>query len=360
MQASPSKARAQAITSHSWSVVQAWLARLYHPSPVPAFERNASTLKALQSLMAENIAADRERELLFDAKAEELAAEEEAACLLQQQQQQQQRLQRETGDDENSASSILSLLETSLASPAQAALDSLTGSVVLLGCLSPPPPPPPPPSSSSSSSTTPGVLQILASQIVNIPRQTFAQESQFSSIETLTANLQSQITQTQQALATFVERTSPSARPEDDTTPPSFPPTTPSSTPPPLTTMTATTTTTPSTTDYSHLRGLTLQHQRETKQLTLKSAEYRSRIAALERQQQLASSAPEDEPSLTALAAKQSSLGRKKKQIEALESRIRHFYGLPPDIDASRAEVQRAQAELDRLRRRRDELFEAM
>ncbi|KIW89415.1 uncharacterized protein Z519_10269 [Cladophialophora bantiana CBS 173.52] len=346
MQASPSKARAQAIASHSWSVVQSWLARLYHPSPVPAFERNATTLKALQSLMAENIAADRERELLFDAKAEELAADEEVTRL--------QQHQRETGDDENSASSILSLLETSLAPPSQAALYSLASSVVLLGCLSPPPP-----LSSSPSSPTPGVLQILTSQIVNIPRQTFAQESQLSSIETLTATLQNQIAQTQQALAAFVERTPTSARPQDDTTSPSFPPTTPSSTPPPLTTVTMTTTA-PTTMDYSHLHGLTLQHQRETKQLTLKSAEYRSRIAVLERQQQLASSALEDEPNLTTLAAKQSSLGRKKKQIEALEGRIRHFYGLPPDIDTSRAEVQRAQAELDRLRRRRDELFEAI
>ncbi|KIW27946.1 uncharacterized protein PV07_07641 [Cladophialophora immunda] len=359
MQASPSKARAQAIASHSWSIVHTWLARLYHPTPVPAFERNAATLKALQSLMAENIAADRVRELLFEAKVEELAAGEEAA-----------RLERRATltDLENScgANAILSLLETSLASSSRTALQSLASSVVLLGCVS------------STTSTDASVLRTLTSQIVNIPRQTFAQESQLSAIETLTATLQSQITETQKALAAFAERTTP--RPahlrddddDDDPPSPSFPPPTTLSpaTPPPTTSLLpsaiTTTTTTTTTMDYSHLHGVTLQHQRETKQLALKSAEYKSQIDALSRALQQRPSSnlwdgEDDEPDPTAvLAAKQRSLGAKKKQIEALEGRLRQFHGLPPDVDGSRAEVRRAQGELDRLRGRRDELFEAL
>ncbi|KIW75318.1 hypothetical protein Z517_12092 [Fonsecaea pedrosoi CBS 271.37] len=339
MQASPSKARAQALASHSWSIVSGWLARLYHPSPVPAFERNAATLQALQSLMAENIAADRVQELLFEAKVEELeAAEEEEA-----------EERRTMGIESNhDAIAIMSLLETSLAPAATTALESLASSVVVLGRASP----------STSASTRASVLGDLPSRIVNIPRQTFAQESQLSAIETLTADLQTQVTRTKRDLAAFfAERTPPtSARAQDDD-PTS--PTTPSSSP------TQQHLRTTRTTDLSHLHNLTLQHQRETKQLTLKSTEYRSRIDALENHLAAftragSNSGPSSSTDPTVLAAKQRSLAAKKKRLDALHDRIRQFHGLPPDIEVSRAEVRRAEGDLDRLRRRRDDLFEAL
>ncbi|OAL39769.1 hypothetical protein AYO20_01166 [Fonsecaea nubica] len=335
MQASPSKARAQALASHSWSIVSGWLARLYHPSPVPAFERNAATLQALQSLMAENIAADRVRELLFEAKVEELEAAEK------------EEERRTTGiGSHHDAIAIMSLLETSLAPAATAALESLASSVVVLGRASP------------STSTSASVVGDLPSRIVNIPRQTFAQESQLSAIETLTADLQTQVTRTKRDLAAFFpERTPPtSARAQDDD-PTS--PSTPSSSPTQQHLRTTT-----RTTDSSHLHSLTLQHQRETKQLTLKSAEYRSRIDALENHlAALTRSGSHSSPSSTdptVLAAKQRSLAAKKKKLDALHDRIRQFHGLPPDIEVSRAEVRRAEGALDRLRRRRDDLFEAL
>ncbi|KAH0845836.1 hypothetical protein FOPE_12143 [Fonsecaea pedrosoi] len=339
MQASPSKARAQALASHSWSIVSGWLARLYHPSPVPAFERNAATLQALQSLMAENIAADRVRELLFEAKVEELEAAEE----------EEERRTMGIGSHHD-AIAIMSLLETSLAPAATTALESLASSVVVLGRASP----------STSASTRASVLGDLPSRIVNIPRQTFAQESQLSAIETLTADLQTQVTRTKRDLAAlFAERTPPTSTRAQDDDPTS--PTTPSSSP----TQQHLRTTTRTTTDPSHLHSLTLQHQRETKQLTLKSAEYRSRIDALENHlAALTRSSPNSGPSSstdpTVLAAKQRSLAAKKKRLDELHDRIRQFHGLPPDIEVSRAEVRRAEGDLDRLRRRRDDLFEAL
>ncbi|OAP65435.1 hypothetical protein AYL99_01407 [Fonsecaea erecta] len=339
MQASPSKARAQALASHSWSLVHTWLARLYHPCPVPAFERSATTLRALQGLMAENIAADRVRELLFEAKAEELATgekEEDDAAVTND--------GGTKGHHHAAAHAILSLLEASLAPSAQTALDSLASSVVLLGGVS-----------SSTNSKDTRVVSNLTSQIVTIPHQTFAQESQLVAIDTLTATLRRQITETQKALAEFVGKTPSPTRSQDDpsspTTPPSLPPT--SSTTPNTAAATA------MTTDYSHLHNLTLQHQRETKQLTLKSAEYKSRIDALERQLSSSSRTATAEPALFA-TRQQESLDTKKRQVEALESRIRQFHGLPPDVDTSRAEVRRAEGELDLLRRRRDALFEAL
>ncbi|OAL30414.1 hypothetical protein AYO22_01612 [Fonsecaea multimorphosa] len=359
MQASPSKARAQALASHAWSVVHEWLARLYHPSPVPAFERNAVTLRALQGLMAENIAADRVRELLFAAKVEELAAGGR---------------EKEDDDDEgrdHEANAMFSMLETSLASAAaaQTALESLAGSVVLLGGTGGVSPSKPSTSATDDAGAS-GVVAHLTSQIVNIPRQTFALESQLSAIESLAASLRSQIVETQRTLAAFAaeraprEPSSAPSRPGpvvDDPTSRSstFRPTTPSSSSSP------TTPTTTSTTDPSHLHNLTLQHQRETKQLTLKAAEYKSRIEALERR---LSTHPADAPDLAVLttavaaaaAAKQQSLSAKKKQLETLQGRFEKFHGLPPDVDVSRAEVRRAEGELDALRRRRDELFEAL
>jgi len=91
----------------------------------------------------------------------------------------------------------------------------------------------------------------------------------------------------------------------------------------------------------------------------LKCAEYTDRIAALERQIS-SRNAGSDRPTLADVASKQTLIDQKKRQVETLEMKILEFHGLPPDIDASRAEVQRAQVELDELKRRREELFERL
>ncbi|KIX00759.1 uncharacterized protein Z518_09824 [Rhinocladiella mackenziei CBS 650.93] len=318
MQASPSKARAQALESHSWSVVLSWLSNLYYPSPIPSFECNTTTLRALQSLMTENLAVERTRELLYNARIEEL--------VLATQNGEQIRAQPPDGSD---AGSLLSLLESYLPPSSKRALDSLANSAVLLGChLSP-----------SSPASTPGILQNLQSQILALPRQTFNLESQISAIDTLTSTLSTEIAQTEQCLSGW------SADPSDPET------TSPPSSPSPTNTRI----------DYSALHDQTRQHQREANQLMLKSAEYKDRIAALERQGAGGASAQTIQgPTLTDLAIKQDLVERKKKQAEALEKKILAFHGLPPDLEVSRAEVLRAQTELDALKRRRDELFEKM
>lgn len=61
---SPSKARQQEALAKDWSYVSAWLARKYHPLPVPKFERNDETLKVLLGLAAVNEKADEEEELV--------------------------------------------------------------------------------------------------------------------------------------------------------------------------------------------------------------------------------------------------------------------------------------------------------
>ncbi|KAI8676452.1 hypothetical protein LRP88_10545 [Fusarium phalaenopsidis] len=71
---SPSVARIAASTARDWSYVDAWLSSKFHPRPVPSFERNNDTLKALLALASTNEAADEERSLL--AKSEAAALQE--------------------------------------------------------------------------------------------------------------------------------------------------------------------------------------------------------------------------------------------------------------------------------------------
>jgi HAUS augmin-like complex subunit 1 len=317
MQASPSKARAQAAESHSWSVVLSWLANLYQPSTAPSFERNANTLRALQALMAENVAADRLAELLFEAKREGLALTEQA--------------EKQEREAPSGPGRTLALLEDSLSDHAKESLGSLASSAVALGC---------------SSTSGHQVLRTLPSQIVWLSRQTFALEDHITSIETLTANLEAETSRTKEVLSAFRQKTASMSNLERDSA--EYQP----STPPRLFVDAGA--------DYSHLHAQTLQNQREMKQLELKSAEYMSRIHTLEQQLALMQSTSVNAPTTTTLVAKQRELDQKRKHVEDLEAKFMAFHGLPPDIEASRQEVRRAQGDLDALKKRRDELFERM
>ncbi|KAF5619273.1 hypothetical protein F25303_12829 [Fusarium sp. NRRL 25303] len=71
---SPSVARIAASTARDWSYIDTWLSSKFHPRPVPSFERNNDTLKALLALASVNEAADDERNLV--AKSEATALQE--------------------------------------------------------------------------------------------------------------------------------------------------------------------------------------------------------------------------------------------------------------------------------------------
>ncbi|KEF62859.1 uncharacterized protein A1O9_00832 [Exophiala aquamarina CBS 119918] len=312
MQASPSKARAQALETHAWSLVTSWLSKLYHPAPIPTFERNAATLRGLQSLMAENTAADKLRELVYEAQCEEL---------------QEARAHATAAADQPGAGlgaeELLQLLESSLSEAAASALDSLARSAVLLGC--------------ETTSPTAGTIdQALRSRILGVSQEIFALEAQIRSLNEHISRLEAP----QQAQSQ--DRHHQQQIPLDHDDPETG------------------TTTLPSTTDISTIHAQTLQHQRETKQLSLKAQEYRSRLAQLTRQLSQLSQSQTSRPTMSTVAAKISHLERRQQDLQSLENTIRAFHGLPPDVQASREEVRRATAELGRLRSRRDELFERL
>lgn len=326
MQASPSKARAQALESHSWSLVTSWLSNLYHPRPIPPFERNAATLKALQSLMAENAAADRLRELVHDAQCEELKEARTQTAVAA----------AADNIEADSAGELLSLLESSLSGPAASALDSLARSAVLLGC-------------SSTSPTAPrSIGQVLQSKILGLSQEIVALESQIRSLDRQISRFQTQRQQEQEQGQSHIQQ--PLSTPTEDHTHTDHPfhPDDPSAHPP-----------NPITSDYSSLHAQTLQQQREMKQLEFKSQEYRDRIAQLTRQLEQ-SQTSRSGLTIADLVAKQERLLKRKKELDALETTIHAFHGLPPDVQVSREEVRRATAELELLRRRRDEVFERM
>jgi HAUS augmin-like complex subunit 1 len=99
------------------------------------------------------------------------------------------------------------------------------------------------------------------------------------------------------------------------------------------------------------LRQQTVQYNRDTKQVGMKLAEYKDRIAALERVKMegpLLEDVKADEKEVVALQAR----------VRGLEKQLVSYQGLPPDLEAAKEEYQRSQKELQSLTRRRDELFD--
>lgn len=130
--------------------------------------------------------------------------------------------------------------------------------------------------------------------------------------------------------------------------------------------------------DEIHQATSNLNHA--TKSLTPKTSEYRARIHALERQLRHLRT-PND--TVTKLGSKDTCskttddindavqididmenlthlhrrTGDRKIRVNALEDRIQALGGLPPDLEVARAEVRRAQSELEMWRGRREEVF---
>ena len=70
---SPSKAARAASESRAWSDIDAFLAPLFHPRAIPAFERNTATLSALQALASHCEAQTQRNALLASVQSQTLA-----------------------------------------------------------------------------------------------------------------------------------------------------------------------------------------------------------------------------------------------------------------------------------------------
>jgi len=107
--------------------------------------------------------------------------------------------------------------------------------------------------------------------------------------------------------------------------------------------------------EAEHIRAQTAQFNRDTKQINLKIMEYEDRAKSLERQ--LAGLRNSSTNMQEVLEARKR-VEERKASVAALQQRVATFHGLPPDLDASRAEVRRAMNELETVKRKRGGLFE--
>ncbi|KAJ5679705.1 hypothetical protein N7462_007949 [Penicillium macrosclerotiorum] len=118
---SPTKARQAAIQAKDWAYVNSWLTRQYASKPVPQFERNEDTLRALLTLAAANDSADEEVTLQNNARKESL---------------QTYKLQKEAERNdihERQRNEILDELEMCLDDRGKHDLNDLANSAVILG-----------------------------------------------------------------------------------------------------------------------------------------------------------------------------------------------------------------------------------
>lgn len=97
----------------------------------------------------------------------------------------------------------------------------------------------------------------------------------------------------------------------------------------------------------------TMQLNREVKQLTTKMEQYNEQIIALERYT-IAS------PNTLEVKEQERIVSKLQIAVKALERQVADLHGLPPDLERAREECQRAQNELQEMRKRRDGLFERM
>ncbi|KAI9697841.1 MAG: hypothetical protein M1820_007628 [Bogoriella megaspora] len=111
---SPSKARQQRAQAKDWEYVDSWLTKKFTPKPVPPFERNEDTLKALMELASFNEATDEETSLI--AEVQESVLKE---------------LQDQTKNSANE-NDVLNLINDSLSKKDQANLSSLAQLSVVL------------------------------------------------------------------------------------------------------------------------------------------------------------------------------------------------------------------------------------
>jgi HAUS augmin-like complex subunit 1 len=105
--------------------------------------------------------------------------------------------------------------------------------------------------------------------------------------------------------------------------------------------------------EQQKIQQRTAQLHRETKQFTSKLEQYRERVTSLER-------FDVSGPSISEVKTQEQRVKKLQARVNALNRQIAEFHGLPPDLEAAREEYQRAQGEMHRLKRQREDLFQKM
>ncbi|KAI0157053.1 hypothetical protein GGR52DRAFT_586861 [Hypoxylon sp. FL1284] len=317
---SPSVARAAASAAKDWSYVDGWLRARYGGGrgKPPAFERNPDTLRALLALAAASEAADEDRDRL--ARVEEAAlsaardAERERDETRIRQQQQGKESSEAAPDGDLLAADLLTALESSLSSDGRTALDALASVAVSLGDADPTP-------------------ASLGSRFATLRGRALEAEDAAARVDLVRRYVDREAARVADFLAEL-------QRGDDD---------------------------------HDHdrdgsgggggsgayrqapdLARQNLELQRRVRAASARLPELRQQVAALEERTGLPSLTVEEvrgdeEAYLELLAAKKD-----------LDAQVKAFAGLPPDVEAARAELEALRAELRDVTEQRDTNFERL
>jgi HAUS augmin-like complex subunit 1 len=275
---SPTKARQAALESASWKHVTDRLTALFSPSPVPRFEHNDATLKALLELVKVNEDADEERRLCHEARVEALG-----------------NASRNGEGGGGLGGNLLQRFEQGLSKEGKEGLDDLAASAVLL----------------SSS----GNVSEMETRITDLTIETFDASNDLLTLQQTQQRFERESKAIEQKIASF------KAEMEDI--------------------------------DTEAMNNQTSMLNRETKVVGMKLAEYQERIRVLERYD-VGPLGIED------IVKREGMVEERRQELAKLERKILAMHGLPPDLDVSRKEVERARNELEEWKRRRDQEFEGL
>ncbi|KAI1082647.1 hypothetical protein F5B20DRAFT_510790 [Whalleya microplaca] len=296
---SPSVARAAASTAKDWSYVDSWLRSKYATENrrPPSFERNPETLRILLALAAANEGADEEREQLL--RIEEAALEEVRAAEQTRSRRRDQLGEAEeavVADGELMAEDLLAALEDGLSKEGRTALDAMASMAVELGVAYPTP-------------------EGLGARFVELQGRAFEVQEAVERVGLLQRYLDREAAE----LDAFIEELQGERyQPAPD------------------------------------LAKQNLELQRKIKGMTAKLPELKQQVIFLEKSIGLPSitveEVREDEEGYLELLAK-------KKELDA---KVHAFAGLPPDVEAARAQLEALRTELREVTEQRDEYFEKL
>ena len=339
---SPSKAAQAASLSLAWSEVTHFLTPLFHPHPIPTFERNPATLNALLQLTTHSIAQTDRNALLAQTRALALAELQSSLPTTSID-------DKEEEDDNNSNTNrttataidptlaILASIVSSLPPPASSALYTLSTLPPALNALLP---------------STPDTMALSLTQLTRSESET---AQQLARVESLHQQLKSEHALAQELLDKLRGESSSSASLTSNTAPSGSGAGSQFQTP-------------------AGLVAKTGEWRLGSKHIGAKLGEYNERARRLEKT--ASHTGPRGNHhhprgahgkggnvggiGIPELRVEERELRDLEARVRGLEGRVRGFEGLPPDKEMALLEVERMRRELEGLVRKRDGMFEGL
>ncbi|KAI0597156.1 hypothetical protein F4775DRAFT_602941 [Biscogniauxia sp. FL1348] len=364
---SPSVARAAASTAKDWAYVDDWLRAKYAvlKRRPPPFERNPETLRALLALAAANEAADEERRQLD--RVEEAALDEVRRRRAADEQEAAERRQpcgknadgndEAAGEDDDQsvdgallASDLLHAFDDALTREGRTALDAMSDVAVELGIAPQAQISPSPSGSSSASSPSTGTgaaltPESLGRRFVELQGSAYEMDQAARRVDILRCYLDAEGARTSALLSSLRALDLGSGSGSGS-----------------------------SSSSSTDLARQNLETQRRIRAASARLPELRQQVTAFSRAiASSSSSSTTTIPTTTTTSPPQpqhltvEDVRRDEESYLALlarkrdlDARVRAFAGLPPDLDAARAELERLRADLRALTDARDANFESL